>query len=667
LSNVDPRSGAHARNASGVSPTWWNLAPWLAIAVIASAVGLVARFKGLAAPSLAVDEYFIVQSVRNVLRTGWPAFDCGGWYQRGLLLQYLSAGLQLLGVSEPLAPRLIAALSSVLALPAVFGIARRAYNPTVGLIAVSLLLVSLWEIEIARFGRMYTPFQAITAWYALYFLRYTVDRKAGSFLAMVVLSFLGILTWEGGVLLAAANLLPLLLRRDPIKFSAAFAGKLVGLVLLAAFGYWLAVANLRAAGPDVLPVDYTGDTFEVYAGLFDLAPNYLPTIFEKPLWLVLGVVPLIAAAFALRSIVALRSRPLAAFGLLLVVAAVVCGQLVAAVTVLVLLVVFRFVDWVELRSPSMRAFWLGLVVCTLFWLVFVAVSFDWQGIETGSLLRGTALFAYQFARFPNLVNVAVWPWARSVPILGFVLLVVLSAAVLRVTLRSGAEPLTAERALLALVLSMLVFAAMSSPPRIETRYTFFLYPLVVVLGVGVLWSFCAARVRAASVASALAGASAFGILAMTEDFDIDHLRHLVQPAVPMAAALPDNLQEHFVGRGDDAALVRWLDASVVPDRDIVITGYHVLDYYYPKVAYFFVDHRDDAFGEWSCHRGTTERWTNKPMLYTIEGLEAAIPERGRAFVVVFDDGGHLLSELSGVSATVVWSMEGIQVIRMERS
>ncbi len=103
------------------------------------------------------------------------------------------------------------------------------------------------------------------------------------------------------------------------------------------------------------------------------------------------------------------------------------------------------------------------------------------------------------------------------------------------------------------------------------------------------------------------------------------------------------------------------------DQDVVITGYHVLDYYYPNVAYFFVDQRDEAFGEWSCHRGTTERWTNKPMLGTIEALEGAIPERGRAFLVVFDDGGRLLSRLSGMNARTVWLDRGILVIQIERS
>ena len=665
MSNLGPRSGERARNASGISPTTWSLAPWLALAAIASAIGLVARFNSLGATSLEVDEYFIVQSVRNVLRTGWPAFDCGGWYQRGLLLQYFSAGLQLLGVSGALAPRLVAALSSVLALPAVFAIGRRAYNPAVGLIAVSVLLVSLWEIELARFGRMYMPFQAITAWYAFYFLRYTVDRSARALLPMVLLSFAGILTWEGGVLLAAANLVPLLLVREPFKLSMAFVGKVAGLLVLVAFGYWLAVANLRVMS-GALPDEYTGETLHVYAGLFDLAPNYLATIFEKPLWLVIGIVPLLSVGMALRSAFALRSRPLAALGMLLAVAAAACGQLAAAATVLVLLVVFRFVDWAELLGASMRGFRLALIVCALFWLVFVVVSFDWHGVETESLLRRAALFIYQFTRFPNFIDVAIWPWARSMPILGFVLLVALSAAVLRVTLRSRADPLTAEGALVALVLCLLVCAAVSNPPRIETRYTFFLYPLVAVLGIGSLWSFFSARVRNASIVNTLAAGSAFGVLAATGDLDVDLVLHPYDPSVVLRA----DMSPGYVGHSDDAALVRWLDASVVRDRDVVITGYHVLDYYYSNVAYFFVDLRDDAFGEWSCRRGTTERWTNKPMLYTIAALEGAIPERGRAFLVMFDDDNHagrVLSELSGVNAKVVWSNEGIKVIRIDRS
>jgi hypothetical protein len=650
-------------NATSPS-TWRTHAPLLAVGFVALALGLFARFKSLGAATLAVDEYYIVQSVRNVLRTGWPAFDCGGWYQRGLLLQYLSAGLQLFGVSETLAPRAIAALSSVLALPAVYAIGRRAYNPTVGLIAVSLLLVSIWEIEVARFGRMYAPFQAITAWYALYFLRYTVDRRASAFVPMVLLSVAGILMWEGGVLLAAASFLPWFLTGERVRFSAAFVAKLLGLGLLVALGFWLVVADLRVTSPDMLPESYTGETFEdVGVGLFDLAPNYLPTIFSQPLWLVLGIIPLAAGALALSNVFALRSRPLASLGLLLAIVAAVCGQFLAVATILVLLVVFRFLDWAELLGSSMRRFQLALVVCAVFWVSFVAVTFDWQGIEAGSFVRGAALFGYQFARIPYLVNVAAWPWARAVPILAFMMLIGLVGAIVHVTRTPAIDPLTAERALLAFVLSLLVAACMSHPPRLETRYTFFLYPLVIVLAVGVSWSFVAARVRGTGLANAVAAALTFGVFVPTEDFDVDHLLHVYRPDV--LAGISPSLAAHFVPHGDTMSIVRWLDDHVVRDRDIVIVGDPVVDFYYANVAYFFYDLRDEMFVQSSCRSGTVERWSNKPMFYTVEAVEAAVPAQGRAFLVVFDDGGRLLSELAGMNAQIALAAGGVRVIQVE--
>ena len=640
--------------------------PLLAVGLVALALGLFARFKGLGAATLSVDEYYIVQSVRNVLRTGLPAFDCGGYYQRGLLLQYLSAGLQFLGVSETLAPRAIAALSSVLALPAVYAIGRRAYSPAVGLIAVSLLLVSIWEIEVARFGRMYTPFQAITAWYALYFLRYTVDRVASAFWAMVLLSVLGILMWEGGVLLAAASFLPMFMTGERVRLSPALVGKVAGLGLLVVFGFLLATTDLRVTSPDMLPDGYSGEVFDEggAVGLLDLAPNYLPTIFSHPLWLAIGVIPLGAVVLALRDLLAFRSRPLTLLGLLLALVAAMCGQFLAVATILVLLVVSRFLDWVELLGRPMRRFQLALLICALFWVAFVAAVFEWQDIDAGSFIRYAALFGYQFAAIPHLANVAAWPLARSVPILALVVLIGLAAAVIHVTRRRAIEPLTAERALLTLVLSLLVAACMSHPPRLETRYTFFLYPLVVVLGVGVLWSFVTALVRRAALADVVAGALALAVFVPTEDFDLHHLTHMDDRDV--YAGLPPNLITHFVPHGDTMSIVRWLDAHVVPGRDIVIASDPVIDFYYPNVAYFFYDQQDPMFSQSSCHRGTLERWSNKPLLYTADALKAVVPANGRVFLVVFEDDGRLLEELAGMKAQVVFPSDGVNVVQVER-
>jgi hypothetical protein len=189
--------------------------PLLLVAGIAVLAGTIARFKGLGHWPLAWDEYYLAQSIQNVLHSGLPQYPCGGFYARGVLVQYLAALLQLAGLSAQLAPRLIAAISSLIALAATYRIARRCAGTDIALLAVTILALSVWEVEIARFGRMYAPFQALFLWYVVFFLEYTLDRRVKALVPMLSLSVVGVLVWEGGALLALTNFLPPFINRTP--------------------------------------------------------------------------------------------------------------------------------------------------------------------------------------------------------------------------------------------------------------------------------------------------------------------------------------------------------------------------------------------------------------------------------------------------------------------
>jgi hypothetical protein len=103
-------------------PEW--LGPLGLLTAACVIAGTVARFKGLGRWPLAIDEYYFAQSVQNVLHSGLPEYPCGGLYVRGLLLQYAAALLQWAGLTAELAPRLLAAVSSLLMLPAAYSIGR---------------------------------------------------------------------------------------------------------------------------------------------------------------------------------------------------------------------------------------------------------------------------------------------------------------------------------------------------------------------------------------------------------------------------------------------------------------------------------------------------------------------------------------------------------------
>ena len=62
--------------------------------------------------------------------------------------------------------------------PAVNLIARRIQDSVAGWVVVIILAVSVWEIEMAHFLRMYGPVQAVFTWHLVFYLRYTVDHDS---------------------------------------------------------------------------------------------------------------------------------------------------------------------------------------------------------------------------------------------------------------------------------------------------------------------------------------------------------------------------------------------------------------------------------------------------------------------------------------------------------
>ena len=230
-----------------------------AVTCAAVLVGIYARFKGLGTWPLGIDEYYTARTVQNVLRSGLPEFACGGYYARGLLVQYLGALLQLGGMSPELSLRLIAAISSLIVLPAAFILGRRAGGFATGLVTVTVLALSVWEVEMARFARMYAPFQAVFCWYVVFFLKYTLDREARALWPMIVLSVVGALVWEGGVFLAALNLLPPIVNHANGRFSRRDWRYLAGTALLVPPLYLLATNNLRMYSREYpFPPGWTG-------------------------------------------------------------------------------------------------------------------------------------------------------------------------------------------------------------------------------------------------------------------------------------------------------------------------------------------------------------------------------------------------------------------------
>src|SRR5271156_6296212 len=74
----------------------------LILVPVAILLGVYGRFAGIGSWPLGVDEFYTSRSIDHVLLTGWPRFPCGGYYTRGLLFQYIVAGLRWSGLPSEL-------------------------------------------------------------------------------------------------------------------------------------------------------------------------------------------------------------------------------------------------------------------------------------------------------------------------------------------------------------------------------------------------------------------------------------------------------------------------------------------------------------------------------------------------------------------------------------
>jgi predicted membrane-bound mannosyltransferase len=97
--------------------------------------------------------------VRFILERGIPMFPGGGYYVRGILLQYLTALPVSFLQNLELAVRIVPFLFGALTVPLFYLFCRKFLGEFESILCTVILLLSSWHIELSRFARMYMPFQ----------------------------------------------------------------------------------------------------------------------------------------------------------------------------------------------------------------------------------------------------------------------------------------------------------------------------------------------------------------------------------------------------------------------------------------------------------------------------------------------------------------------------
>ena len=494
-------SGAaeHARRWIKFTRANWSAGCLLVLLIVALAMGLYGRFVGLGLWAFGVDEFYISRSIDNVLKTGLPRFLCGGFYTRGLTYQYAVALIRHFNLSPEFAGRVVSAVLGLTGLPAAYMLGRRLGGRVLGLLLLIILSASIWEIEMARFARMYAPFQSIFLWYLVYFLRYTVDRRRSALLPMVLLSILGVLTWEGGVMMGVANLLPPLLNHERGRLRRADFKYIIGMLIV--LGVLVAAISDLRGGPAPSPeqIGSLDSGASLSTGMRLYADNLG--------WIIAFVIFQLALSIrALPWIWTLRERWLTAVGLGVALISAWLHQFALCGASIAILLLTELLAPRELTDRRARAYVLALVACGVFWPAFAVLTGAW--LQESATHHWLGL-AEHLGGFPRVFGEVVRPWGRTMPVLS-VGVSLLGAALAALVILRRVDHSAVLRALMTLLLVLMLAVGAREPGRIETRYTFFLYPIIMALSLTSIMVLVESRLGTSQ--AALAIGAALGLL-----------------------------------------------------------------------------------------------------------------------------------------------------------
>jgi Dolichyl-phosphate-mannose-protein mannosyltransferase len=597
-------------------------------------IGILARFDALGAWCLAVDEFYIAKSVELIQQKGIPVYPDGGMYWRGLLFQYFeAASAGLLGLNE-YALRLPAVLFNLLTIPPLYLLGRKRIGNAGAFLLVAFFCVSIWEVEFARFARMYSMFQCAFLWFLYCFHEgFFHGRKKAIFWSYAIAS-ISTAIYEGSIFMACLLFLPLLIRG-------------VSLVNQLRYGIWAsAILLLNVVSPKVWSWLFPGSSGNEYPKGFVLPQEgggllLLPDIslwesvfLRGDLWgagyLVLVLMGIGLAYMGMKnSLWDWRQKTIA-------LALLGAGLFQLFGVVLAILLVSYFTQTIDpqlvLRRPIERRITIFLVVCLGFWLTvgFLTTTGNifTQGAESLSFHK---IFAIVF-HYPRVMEEFVFLWLDVMPYL-MVVSCLFGLMVLWGS-RNSRQFLTDHFLLLVLVSCILILGVINTMYN-STRYSFFLYPLILLLWfegalAGKSWldqtmSPNAVLGRVPKFAAVL---MAFGLLLCSEDFSFAHIMNVGRAEVNFRMNVSDEVAVHYYQRADVRGPADYVNEAWKAG-DLILNAVPSSSFYLTHENYIFYDDQSSLFRENSQNEGTKDRWGNF-ILHNKDTVQKAVQGGGGA-------------------------------------
>lgn len=597
---------------------------WIIFGVVVL-LGIIIRFKGLGKWPLALDEYYIVKSTENILEYGLPQLPQGGYYDRGILLQYFISVLLPLGIKVEFAARILPLIANLITIPPTYLIAKRIGNKYIALITVIIFSFSIWEIEFARFSRMYTMFQAVFMWYIyLLFIDYE-NRNFKNYKWILFLSGLSIFIYEGSLFLAIFNFVPfLVLKKIHWKY-------LISSSLLFIVSFILNRFNFRKLGAgEIYPPEFS----DLISQLPKVFPIKIPAIllpysFNSITTTVFSIIVLIVTlALVYKLIRHLEFKNIFANLAIILMGIFAFFNLFSLFILSFFLFIFwNFLDQSFLNLKNLSLLMILFITNFFYWFGFGILTSDWyvlfNDFSSYNIWGISKRLFVAFFNYPDnyytLLN-----YFKTLPILTIFSVFSLIILFIKLLLRKKSS-----NSLKFLSGSIIFLILLFSVPELlyqETRYTFFIIPLVIILVNLSVFEILQITFKRKHLALTFFIFTILGIFYFSKDFNFYHLINIDKEDVNYRMIYDNQYKKHIYRRWDIKTPTEFVKNNMQVD-DIIMINENSQEYYLPKLDYFNFNYRHSAFPAISAFNGKKEKWSDAQLIYKNDDLINLIENR----------------------------------------
>jgi len=602
-------------------------------AFVAIVLGLYGRFKGIGLWSLASDEYHTSKSIDYIMEKGLPEFDSGGYYTRGILYQYVQATiLSIFDGAKEATLRATSVIFNLLALPALFILGRKLSGVMFGILLVCFFSLSIWEIEVARYVRMYAPFQALFLWYAVLLYFVCVEEKKQYYPWLIVLSVVGVFIYEASIFIVLLNFYPLLIKGKLPKLR-----EFVIPTIVLGFTYLYLTTNFRATGVSSMPPDVVFDSLKQKAitiGPFERPMILLSYMLNHAIWFVSMVLLLFGIIY--KQISYYKERIITGLELLIFITFFLLLMLNQLFLAGVFIILCGFLGWLTFSYPKylLKTNALFAIFIILLFSVFYWFFLDKNLLFPGEIFDPLKKLLVVLLKYPDYFTKVFYQYFTVMPVEFVIVSGLMIIGLIQFFLRR--EKKESERLMYFVIFFCLTLMTMLAQPYYSTRYTFFLYPLFVLMAFNVVYT-NVQTLRFRSHESLICVAILVLVSITFEDIKFGHLLNVDKPEYSFRQVYDKDVAEHLFTKFDYKTPANFVNKNLTGD-DVVIATVLPVDYYLSQIDYFYMHYTGKEFRAISAAEGEKERWTNADLLYREEQFIDLLKRREKTFWLLLRSG-----------------------------